>query len=274
MWTESQMKSAIQELRPLIAEEDLAALDTALHQIGLCFVLGTEFIDYCRLNDESAMVNFLATLAAHNTTIPIHEIATESKHFLHVGCGPLSKGNLKGFNSDQWHEIKLDIDVSVKPDIVGTLTDMKEVHTNSVDAIYSSHNIEHLYAHEVPIALLEFHRVLKCSGMVVLTCPDLQSVCEAVVADNLYEPLYISTAGPISPIDILYGHRAPIERGNFYMAHKSGFTYSALCDHFMKAGFKTRIGMRRSAYFDLWLVAFKDAVREQEAIEIAEAFLP
>ena len=46
--------------------------------------------------------------------------------------------------------------------------------------------------HEVPIALREFYRVLKEDGMVVITCPDLQSVCEAVVQDKLLEPLYKS----------------------------------------------------------------------------------
>jgi predicted SAM-dependent methyltransferase len=39
--------------------------------------------------------------------------------------------------------------------------------------------IEHVFPHEVQAVLLEFHRVLKKDGIVVLTCPDLRSVCEA-----------------------------------------------------------------------------------------------
>ncbi len=97
------------------------------------------------------------------------------KIFLHIGCGSLNKSSCLGFNNDNWKEIRFDIDESVKPDIVGSLTDMKLVETASVDAVYSSHNIEHIYPHEVPIALKEFHRVLKEHGMVVLTCPDLES---------------------------------------------------------------------------------------------------
>ena len=62
----------------------------------------------------------------------------------------------------------------VNPDIVGTLLDMSQVQTASVDAVYSSHNIEHVYPHEVPIVLKEFYRVLKDDGIVVLECPDLQ----------------------------------------------------------------------------------------------------
>ena len=150
------------------------------------------------------------------------------KTFLHVGCGPQNKSQIKGFNNDNWKEIRFDIDKNVNPDIVGTLTDMKLVETGSLDAVFSSHNIEHIYPHEVQIALKEFYRVLKDDGIVVITCPDLQSVCEAVVKDKLLEPLYESPAGPISPIDILFGHRTFIARGNEYMAHKGGFTYSAL----------------------------------------------
>ncbi|WP_206075625.1 class I SAM-dependent methyltransferase [Polynucleobacter aenigmaticus] len=102
------------------------------------------------------------------------------KKFLHVGCGPQYKTQLKGFNSDDWQEIRFDIDPKVSPDIEGTLTDMVLVPSESVDAIFSSHNIEHIFPHEVPVALSEFYRVLKPDGIVVLTCPDLQSVCEAV----------------------------------------------------------------------------------------------
>ena len=145
------------------------------------------------------------------------------KTFLHVGCGNNNKSDLKGFNNDNWKEIKFDIDNNVNPDIVGTLTDMKSVETASVDALYSAHNIEHIYPHQVPIALREFHRVLKEDGMVVIRCPNIQSVCEAVAQDRLLEPLDESPAGPISPIDILFGNRKEIEQGNEYMAKKKNF---------------------------------------------------
>jgi SAM-dependent methyltransferase len=196
------------------------------------------------------------------------------KSFLHVGCGPQNKSGLKGFNADHWKEIRFDIDQSVNPDIQGTLTDMKDVKTASMDAIYSSHNIEHIFPHEVPIALREFNRVLVDDGMVVITCPDLQSVCEAVAKDNLVDPLYLSPAGPISAIDILYGHRGFIAQGNIYMAHKCGFTYSVLQKAFFEAGFKYTFGGRRPQNYDLWLLAFKLEMSEEEVKEIAKTFLP
>ena len=122
---------------------------------------------------------------------------------------------------------------------------MNAVESGSVDAVFSSHNIEHLFPHEVDGALKEFRRVLKDDGFVVLTCPDLQSVCEAVAQDKLTEPLYTSPAGPISAIDILYGYRVSIANGNTYMAHKCGFTYKVLDASFEAAGFVMRAGMRR-----------------------------
>lgn len=61
--------------------------------------------------------------------------------FLHVGCGPKHKHQTtRGFNSDNWQEVRLDIDEKVNPDVLGTMTDMPGVQTGSVDAVFSSHN--------------------------------------------------------------------------------------------------------------------------------------
>lgn len=70
--------------------------------------------------------------------------------FLHVGCGPkYKKQTTKGFNVIDWAERRLDIDASVNPDVVGTMTDMSAVLSGSMKAIFSSHNIERLYPHEI-----------------------------------------------------------------------------------------------------------------------------
>lgn len=102
------------------------------------------------------------------------------------------------------------------------MTDMSQVKDASVDALFSSHNIEHLYPHEVPVALAEFKRVLKPGGFVVITCPDLQAVCALVAEDKLTDAAYVSPAGPIAPIDILYGHRPAMANGNTYMGLYAG----------------------------------------------------
>ena len=194
------------------------------------------------------------------------------KTFLHVGCGPQNKSSCLGFNNDNWKEIRFDIDKNVNPDIVGTLTDMKSVETGSVDAVYSSHNIEHIFPHEVPIALREFYRVLKEDGIVVITCPDLQSAGKALTQDKLFETLYESPMGPVTAFDVLFGHRKTTADGNVFMIHKGGFTYSTLDMAFYKAGFKARCGKRVA--FALYLVAFKQKKSEEEIKKIALQFIP
>ena len=191
---------------------------------------------------------------------------------LHIGCGPEDKSDNKGFDNDNWNEIRFDIDEEVNPDIVGTLTDMNLVETASVDAVYSAYNLDHIYAHEVPIALGEFFRVLKDDGFVVIKCPDLQSVAEAVAQDKLLDTLYVSPIGPISAIDIMYGNRQEISEGNVYMEKKVGFTYSVLNGSFAEAGFKTRYGGRSQDAFELTIVAFKQKKSEKEIIKIATPF--
>lgn len=197
------------------------------------------------------------------------------KIFLHVGCGPKHKNQTtRTFLSDDWEEKRLDIDPSVAPDVVGTMTDMSAVSSSSVQAIFSSHNIEHLYPHEVPLALAEFLRVLSDDGFVVITCPDLKSVCQLVADDKLTEPAYVSPAGPIAPIDILYGHRPPMANGNLFMAHRCGFTQKVLTATLQAAGFKSVASMTRPAHFDLWVVATKSALDESPLRELALSHFP
>jgi SAM-dependent methyltransferase len=197
-----------------------------------------------------------------------------TKKFLHVGCGQQTQQDLIGFSASEWQEIRYDIDAEAKPDIQGTISNMTMVASASVDAIYSAHNIEHLYAHEVPVAMREFYRVLKADGIAVITCPDLISVCNVIAQDRLLEPLYDSPSGPIAPIDILYGHRKHLRTGNGYMAHKSGFTYKTLTSTLLQAGFQHCWGGSRPSHYDLWVVAFKSKKTEQEIIESALKFLP
>ena len=196
------------------------------------------------------------------------------KTFLLVGCGKLNKSFCPGFEGDEWSEIRLDIDKNVKPDIVGSLTDMNLVETSSVDAVFSSHNIEHIFPHEIPFALKEFYRVLKDDGIVVITCPDIQSVGEALASDKSLEPLYDSPMGGVTAIDILYGHRETTNDGNIFALHKCGFTYSTLDAVFFQAGFEARVGGRRPDAFDLYLVAFKQRKPDNELKKIATNFLP
>lgn len=200
------------------------------------------------------------------------ETESDMQRVLHVGCGQKRKADLPvGFRGHDWAEIRLDIDPTVKPDILGTITDLSGISTASVDAVFSSHNIEHIYLHEVPVALGEFRRVLTDDGFLVITCPDLKSIAARVATADLTEPAYISQSGPITPLDMIYGHGAAIAAGHHYMAHRCGFTQDSLIRSLASAGFASIAAIERAQRYVLWAVASKrkrtsaemDSLREQ-----------
>nr|WP_294548988.1 tetratricopeptide repeat protein [uncultured Rhodopila sp.] len=194
---------------------------------------------------------------------------------LHVGCGAYSRTKLPPvFQDPVWHEIRLDIDPGVRPDIVASITDMAAVDDAAVDAVYSSHNIEHLYAHEVPVALREMRRVLKPGGFLFVTLPDLQEVARRVAEDRLDDPLYLSPMGPIAPLDIFYGHRPSLAAGNTFMAHRTGFTRGTLARALTEAGFAAVLVQRALSAFGLAAVAFRNRPGDTQLADAQARMLP
>ncbi|MBO4334273.1 MAG: class I SAM-dependent methyltransferase [Desulfovibrio sp.] len=198
------------------------------------------------------------------------------KTFLHVGCGSATKAQTTPvFRSDEWKEIRLDVDPLAHPDIVSSITNMEAVADASVDAVYSSHNIEHLYAHDVPKAIREFLRVLKDDGYLVITCPDLKAVCAFVVEEKLLEPCYVSPAGPVAPFDMLYGYRPHVAQGRENMAHKSGFTEKVLTWTLRHYGFSMVASMHRGGpHFDIFALATKKPMPDKEIRQLALQHFP
>ena len=237
----------------------------------------------CTDRDPKEKSRYPETLIAPSHTaliarfIPFKLSLSPMPTFLHIGCGPnRQEHTTKGLNTPDWSEVRLDIDASVQPDVIGTMTDMAAVASGSVDAIFSSHNIEHLYPHEVPLAFAEFIRVLKDDGFAVITCPDLKSVCALVAEDKLTDAAYSSPAGPIAPIDILYGHRPQMAHGNLFMAHRCGFTQTVLDGTLRANGFQTVASMQRgrAPFFDLWAVASKSVRSNDDMMALVRVHLP
>ena len=115
----------------------------------------------------------------------------------------------QGFNTPGWAELRFDIDESVNPDLVGTMT------------------------------------------------------------------AYTSPAGPITPLDILYGYRPPMARGNLFMAHRCGFTEKVLIGTLQQAGFQRVASKRRPhPFYDLWAVATVGTMEETPLRALAAEHIP
>lgn len=141
---------------------------------------------------------------------------------LHAGCGGMT---LPAFFS-AYEEVRLDANPAEKTDICASIEDMGDIGT--FDVVYSSHVLEHLYPHQVPKALKEFFRVT--TGYAMIIVPDLEDL---VIND---EVLFEAQVGPITPMDMLYGHRE--QMNNPHMAHHTGFTAKTLKKALHEAGFK------------------------------------
>lgn len=177
----------------------------------------------------------------------------QKKRVLNAGCGSSVGGNLPAFFSPEtWEEVRLDVDPATRPDIIASLADMRRVVPDaSFDALYSSHAVEHLYAHEVIPAFREFRRVIKPDGFALITCPDLMAISRFILQHGAEEVAYPSPAGPIRPIDMLFGHGRSIGAGKLAMAHHTGFTAARLGRVAIESGFR-EVRASEGRFFDLW----------------------
>jgi len=125
-------------------------------------------------------------------------------------------------------EVRLDIVADYAPDIVASMLDMGVI--GEFDGVFASHCVEHIYPHEVPVALGEFLRVLSSGGIAIIIVPDLED------ARPTEDVLYVSPAGPITGLDLFYGYR-PLLASCPYMAHHTGFTAVTLQTAMEAAGF-------------------------------------
>jgi SAM-dependent methyltransferase len=177
----------------------------------------------------------------------------EKKKILNAGCGSRNAGQIPGcFGGPDWLQIRLDIAPANEPDIVGSIVDMRaNIGDAAFDAVYSSHAIEHLHAHEVIPAFREFRRVLKPGGFALVTCPSLLAISKLILAEGAEAVAYESPAGPIRAIDMLFGHSESIANGSTFMAHNTGFTAQRLGRVAMVSGF-SEVRVIEGSCFDIW----------------------
>lgn len=139
-----------------------------------------------------------------------------------------------------FEHVLLDLDPDVGADIVLDVRELSSLESQQFEAVYCSHNLEHVRQHEVPIVLAGFRHVLKPGGLAHIIVPDLQElmlVCvqQGIDLDGL---LYESPMGPITPLDVLYGHGGIMaQSGQDFYAHRTGFSRRTLANVVEASGF-------------------------------------
>ena len=176
---------------------------------------------------------------------------------LNVGAGYVSISHLPYseivFNpANEWQEIRVDVDPKTKADIIADITDMSNIRDACVDAVFSSHTLEHIYTSQVPLALAEFYRVIKPGGFVAMYLPDISKVAKAVLDGKLDDTLYVSDSGPIRAVDIIYGMEGAIYECP-PMMHKTAFTSASITRKLQEAGF-VNVEITEDMW-DIWVMA-------------------
>ena len=187
------------------------------------------------------------------------------KRVMNVGGGrfrdlpPLYRG---------WTQVLLDIDPEVTPDVCCDAKLMKTLKAKQYEAIFCSHNLEHFYQHDVPVVLGGFHHVLKPNGFVQIVVPDMRVLMEVVVKEgrDLTETWYVSSGGPVTFHDVLYGWGRAMRDGNLYYAHKCGFTERSLTKALHQAKFPHVFTSSRQANLEAY--AFKLPPTKAQRLEI------
>lgn len=165
--------------------------------------------------------------------------------FINAGSGAPRNSRLPLFFG-KWKEIRVDVDPELKPDVVANIVDLSAIPDGTVDAVWSAHCVEHLFAYQVPMALGEFRRVLCETGFACIIVPDLQAIADWIATDRLHETIYVSTAGPVTAHDMVWGFGLAIADGKAAMAHHCGFTPTLFSRCLAEAGFGEIVLRRRS----------------------------
>ena len=114
-------------------------------------------------------------------------------------------------------------------DFIGNAKDLSQFVDNSVSAIYASHVLEHfhyLLNDELILTLKEWHRVLETGGELMISVPNLQTICS----------LYID---PRTPANARHHLMRMIFGGQIdeYDVHKVGFDQDILGMYLQHVGF-------------------------------------
>lgn len=131
---------------------------------------------------------------------------------LHLGSG---RKRIPGY-------LNVDADPQFQPDIVADIDNLAMVETDSVEAIYACHVLEHAPRVEVGFSLREWHRVLRPGGELRVAVPNFKAIVKLYREGVHLERLW----------GLIYGG----ERTG-WDHHRVIFDYETLCAYLQRAGF-------------------------------------
>ena len=165
-----------------------------------------------------------------------------------------------------WEQTMLDIDPASDADLICDARNLSNLSRlqQHFDGVHCSHNLEHYYRHDVAKVLAGFRYALRDDGFAHIQVPNMQYVCAQVAAGaDIEDVAYISPAGPIRYVDMMYGLGSYIEMsGQDFMCHKNGFTPQSLGNLLLTNGFPfVFVGTNGG---ELWAYGFKNKPSEQQ----------
>ena len=104
----------------------------------------------------------------------------------------------------------LDIEARPEVDFIGDAANLSQFADGSIGAIYASHVLEHFYYqlnNELNQTLSEWYRVLQPGGKLLISVPDLKTLCWLYVNPNLmpmerHQLMRIMFGGQINQYDV------------------------------------------------------------------------
>ncbi len=140
---------------------------------------------------------------------------------LHLGCGPEKRAG--------W--VNIDTNPAAQPDIVSSVDALPQFDNASVDVIEACHLFEHLDYTQARRALVEWARVLKPGGELLLELPDFDA-CVRILGK------YKDERGFDLGLIGIFGWPPAIDQEGAPQLHKWGWTRSTLSQALREAGFE------------------------------------
>ncbi len=137
-----------------------------------------------------------------------------------------------------WFNIHLDVsdrgifkhgEGFVQPEYVADIANMPDVETEHYDEVRCHHVLEHLHRQRAPLAIREFHRVLKPGGVLDVQVPDMRWLARQLADEKIPDDGILT---------VMYGEDCAHWTDGDAQVHHWGFTEETLTALLVDNGFE------------------------------------